>query len=1110
MTSRPRPRPTAAPPTSFRLPPSRLRTFARWRPVASVALALGLILVLQITGQVRTAAAVSRTWTGVVSGQWSNPSNWSPAGAPVDNDELIFPNGPTTTTMTNDIVGLDLATMIFSGPAGSGYTVGGQAITLVNGAVLQANSGTHTLTIPINLGSEPRFVSVATETKLIVTGVLSGASGPVKTGGGELEIGGTSANTYTAETWIQNGTLRVPVGAVGNRIPAALRIGDDTGAAESAVFIQQAGGVIVASDPVTVESDGLWQFDVAAGSSTEGIHSLVLDRGRVVIAADETINLFAAPTTVLTMTGGRIEGGEIMLNGKTVSATGVAASENNARATITSRVDLGGTVTLTVPNSPHLLPDDLLMSGVIEGAGGFIKTGTGNLGLEGANTYTGTTALNAGFITVDNPLALGFGDGTAGNGTTVANGTAIFLVAGAVAVANEHLTLNGAGVGGALGHSGSGSITWAGPVVLASNSTIGFASPSGRLVITGTVSGSGGLTKSGPGTLELGGTASNTYGGLTVVNEGTLELSKSMFNLGIGVPAGLTVGDGSGAANSAVVRVLNTASNNHVQGTVTVNPDGRLELQDDDAIDALTVDRGSVVLTNALLTLVNGSLQMTGGSISGTGEARVTVQTPSPQVVTNASATTATIGVRLDLDGSVNGTFTVADGAAALDLDVTGLLRSEPSGVNKAGPGTMRLGGMTDYFGNTTVTAGTLRVDGPTTSPALLTGGALSGSGSTGNLFANGGTVAPGTSPGTLSTRNLTLNAGASYVAELNGVGTGTAHDQLNVTGTVTLNSPSLLVATVNPFTSVGGTTFTIINNDGNDAINGTFQGAPEGAVLMIGRPLRISYVGGDGNDVVLTDLTSVGTVQFSQATLSGGEAVGQRIVNLVVTRTGGSDGAVTATCSVSGGTADAADFTLTTGSVSWASGEQGPRECRVTVIDDALDEPDETVQLTLAVTSGPSPLGSPSVATITITDDDEPPPGGTVQFGQAELSGGEAAGQRVVVIPVTRTGGSAGAVTGTCAVTGGTADSADFTLTIGSVSFAAGEQGAKDCRISVTDDSQVEPAETVQLTLSVSGAAALGSPSVALLTIADNDAAGGSTTNWLPILYRSSAGPGG
>ena len=55
-------------------------------------------------------------------------------------------------------------------------------------------------------------------------------------------------------------------------------------------------------------------------------------------------------------------------------------------------------------------------------------------------------------------------------------------------------------------------------------------------------------------------------------------------------------------------------------------------------------------------------------------------------------------------------------------------------------------------------------------------------------------------------------------------------------------------------FTPALGSAFTLIQNDGLDAVVGTFAGLPQDATLVLsGMTLQISYVGGTGNDVLLT-----------------------------------------------------------------------------------------------------------------------------------------------------------------------------------------------------------------------------------------------------------------
>jgi len=119
---------------------------------------------------------------------------------------------------------------------------------------------------------------------------------------------------------------------------------------------------------------------------------------------------------------------------------------------------------------------------------------------------------------------------------------------------------------------------------------------------------------------------------------------------------------------------------------------------------------------------------------------------------------------------------------------------------------------------------------------------------------ASGVTISPGLSPGIINSGDLTLVSNSTLAIELvSNAGPGTGHDQINVTGTVSLGNATLNLT--NSFTPVAGTTFVIVNNDSTDAVSGTFNGLPEGAVFAAGGSFfRISYVGGsNNNDVVLT-----------------------------------------------------------------------------------------------------------------------------------------------------------------------------------------------------------------------------------------------------------------
>ena len=134
----------------------------------------------------------------------------------------------------------------------------------------------------------------------------------------------------------------------------------------------------------------------------------------------------------------------------------------------------------------------------------------------------------------------------------------------------------------------------------------------------------------------------------------------------------------------------------------------------------------------------------------------------------------------------------------------------------------------------------------------------LNGTGTiVGTLTADsGGTVSPAVGAnvsGILGAGSTTLNAGSTFFVDLNGITPGTLHDQLRVTGTVTLNSGNL-AGTLN-YTSIPGEELVIIRNDGSDAVVGKFA---QGDLVEIGgKKFAIDYAfdgDGDGNlnDVAL------------------------------------------------------------------------------------------------------------------------------------------------------------------------------------------------------------------------------------------------------------------
>jgi fibronectin-binding autotransporter adhesin len=102
---------------------------------------------------------------------------------------------------------------------------------------------------------------------------------------------------------------------------------------------------------------------------------------------------------------------------------------------------------------------------------------------------------------------------------------------------------------------------------------------------------------------------------------------------------------------------------------------------------------------------------------------------------------------------------------------------------------------------------------------------------------------------------NLTFASNSTFVVDLstNSATPGTGYDRVFVTGTVSLADSTLSINLTN-FTATNGAMFTLINNDTNDSVFGTFAGLPQDAQFSSGGAMfMISYSGGTGNDVVLT-----------------------------------------------------------------------------------------------------------------------------------------------------------------------------------------------------------------------------------------------------------------
>jgi autotransporter-associated beta strand protein len=213
--------------------------------------------------------------------------------------------------------------------------------------------------------------------------------------------------------------------------------------------------------------------------------------------------------------------------------------------------------------------------------------------------------------------------------------------------------------------------------------------------------------------------------------------------------------------------------------------------------------------------------------------------------------------------GPSSGGTEIIEGAT---LDVSGLTFTgniTGSGEVAVGSGFTTLSGTNSYTGTTTVSGGFLHVDGTQGGSAVLlkNGGILGGRGTIGAITTTAGTTV---SPGLLTATSpitLTANGDANLTGSTFGLvvypGARVSDELIVRQGTVTLTGATLDVRSGTGTGAPVGQSITLVDNQGPNPIVGTFTGLPSDATVSIGRQdFRISYVGGDGNDVVITALT--------------------------------------------------------------------------------------------------------------------------------------------------------------------------------------------------------------------------------------------------------------
>jgi hypothetical protein len=203
------------------------------------------------------------------------------------------------------------------------------------------------------------------------------------------------------------------------------------------------------------------------------------------------------------------------------------------------------------------------------------------------------------------------------------------------------------------------------------------------------------------------------------------------------------------------------------------------------------------------------------------------------------------------------------------------------------------------------------------------------------------------------------------------------------------------------------------------------------------------------------------GSLQFTASTFSQVEGpAGGRIH---ISRLAGTAGSVSVTITTSNGTAQAgSDYVATTETVTFAPGNNQPKLVIVPILDDPLDEDDETINLQLSNPTGGAVLGAPSTAVLTVQDNDPLP---TISVDDETVTEGSS-GTIQLEFTVSLSAASARDISVNYATAAGTATAGtDYVSTAGPLQFPAGTT-TRTINVTVNGDLSNEADETFFLNL--------------------------------------------
>lgn len=761
----------------------------------------------------------------------------------LNNGSVINTNLGGGALTANGTVAINGTTAAETVTVQTGTTTLGSAERLLDTAIVQIDGGA-----TVVLGGNEKFGvlngagdldnngGLVTVDSGAFSGEISGAGGLTKVSTGTLQL--TGANTYTGATRVEVGTLETS--------GAGSLISDSIFIAAGATLDDLNGGLSAAA---TVTNEGTFNIGGVDDTVLELINIGTVNGTATLTAPNYRLNSGSKINANLG-TGTVFANGAVELNGTSnaetfLVQTGTTTLGSAERLRDDTDLTVSGGATLKMGGDEkigtldgaglvenqggRLTADDGVFSGVISGSGGLTKVSVGTLTLSGANTYTGSTSVEAGILNLTGSIVgqtVGVSSGATLNDVNagLADNT-IATIDGLLALsANETIqTLNGSGNVNLNSHT--------------------LTLDQGNF--SGVVSGTGGLTKVSIDTLTLSGV--NTYTGATQIDAGILDLTGSLDSQNVTVDAGSKLVSQAGGLSS----------------TSTLNNDGTVDIGSTDDTISVYNSTGTLLgtgtLTATTYNLGNGSKV---DANLGTG----TLETTGI-VDLNGTSLAATVNVLLGSTLNLNAAERLLDSANVTVAGTLALTAGDETIGQLNGTGTILGNGNDLVVQNGGSFTGSL-----TAAKVSVTGGNLVfGTGSSVTLDAivtapGGGITLDGGS--TVTTDDLIISdgstVGVSNGATLNSDGSIVINNngKLLVDTNGTVNSPTITVdlGGILDLTAPFALNYTLLNGHGTVDTHGDLFINPFGSTVAG----TLTFTGGLRNEGTVAGGNSPGLVTIA------------------------------------------------------------------------------------------------------------------------------------------------------------------------------------------------------------------------------------------------------